>query len=98
MHRPVPGPGPGSAEGPAAPGPWYLCFPVDQGCGGCHERADTPEGIARYVVTQAVWAPSVHNTQPWRFTADCRQISLYADFDRGLPVADPDGREMMISC
>jgi len=40
----------------------------------------------------------VHNTQPWRFTADGRQISLYADVDRGLPVADPDGREMMISC
>ena len=57
-----------------------------------------PEGIARYVVAQAVWAPSVHNTQPWRFTADRRQISLYADVDRGLPVADPDGREMMISC
>ena len=24
---------------------------------------------ARYVVTAAVWAPSVHNTQRWRFTA-----------------------------
>src|ERR1700751_443693 len=58
----------------------------------------TAEEIARYVVAQAVWAPSVHNTQPWRFTADGRQISLYADVDRGLPVADPDGREMMISC
>jgi hypothetical protein len=56
------------------------------------------EGIARYVVAQAVWAPSVHNTQPWRFTADGQQISLYADVSRGLPVADPDGREMMISC
>jgi hypothetical protein len=30
--------------------------------------------------------------------ADGQQISLYADVDRGLPVADPDGREMMISC
>jgi hypothetical protein len=58
----------------------------------------TAEEIARYVVTQAVWAPSVHNTQPWRFTADGRQISLYADAGRGLPVADPDGRELMISC
>ncbi len=56
------------------------------------------EGIARYVVAQAVWAPSVHNTQPWRFTADGQQISLYADAGRGLPAADPDGREMMISC
>jgi hypothetical protein len=58
----------------------------------------TAEQVARYVVAEAIWAPSVHNTQPWRFTADGQQIGLYADADRGLPVADPDGREMMISC
>ena len=59
----------------------------------------TAEEIARYVVASAVWAPSVHNTQPWRFTADGgSQISLHADADRRLAVADPDGREMMISC
>ena len=46
----------------------------------------------------AVWAPSVHNTQPWRFTVRGQQISLYADAERQLRVADPDGREMMISC
>jgi len=59
----------------------------------------TAEEIVRYVVSRAVWAPSVHNTQPWRFTADGgSQISLYADAARRLAVADPDGREMMISC
>ena len=58
----------------------------------------TAEQIARYVVAEAVRAPSVNNTQPWRFTLDGEQISLHADPGRRLAVADPDGREMMISC
>jgi hypothetical protein len=58
----------------------------------------TEDEVASYVVAAAVWAPSVHNTQPWRFTARGQQISLCADAERQLRVADPDGREMMISC
>ena len=59
----------------------------------------TDAEIIRYVVARAVWAPSVHNTQPWRFTTDSGpQVSLHADAGRRLAVADPDGREMMISC
>ena len=54
--------------------------------------------MARYVVGAAVWAPSVHNTQPWWFSAGGQEISLHADAGRQLMVADPGGREMMISC
>jgi hypothetical protein len=41
----------------------------------------TEDEVARYVVAAAVWAPSVHNTQPWRFTVRGQQISLYIDAD-----------------
>lgn len=56
------------------------------------------DGLAAHVVSEAVWAPSVHNTQPWRFTADPGGLCLYADPARQLTVADPDGREMLLSC
>ena len=88
-----------AAEGPVASGPWHLPAPGAARCAGVMSEPMTTEEIARYVVARAVWAPSVHNTQPWRFTADGGpQISLHADADRRLAVADPDGREMMISC
>ena len=54
--------------------------------------------VTAYVVGAAVWAPSVHNTQPWWFAAEGAGIALYADAGRQLHVADPSGREMMISC
>jgi len=54
--------------------------------------------VARYVIGSAVWAPSVHNTQPWWFAVDGAEIELHADIRRLLPVADPGGREMLISC
>jgi hypothetical protein len=60
------------------------------------ELLGTEKG-GRCVVRAAVWAPSVHNTRPWWFTADGPEISLHADAGRQLMVADPGGREMMIS-
>ena len=58
----------------------------------------TAEDTAAAIVAAAVWAPSVHNTQPWWFAANGPELSLYADCGRQLPVADPDGREMLMSC
>ena len=61
-------------------------------------EAATPEEIARFVTAAAVQAPSVHNTQPWRFSHRENEIELSANNERQLHVADPDGREMFISC
>ncbi|MBO3749889.1 hypothetical protein J5X84_27735 [Streptosporangiaceae bacterium NEAU-GS5] len=50
------------------------------------------------VLESAVWAPSVHNTQPWAFTLHGDEIELRMDTDRRLRVSDPTGRELVISC
>ncbi len=60
--------------------------------------ASEPAEISRFVVEAALHAPSVLNTQPWWFSTGDREISVHADVDRRLKVADPPGREMMISC
>jgi nitroreductase len=58
----------------------------------------TSAEIAQFVAGSAIWAPSVHNTQPWLFTVRGSRIELRADDRRQLSVADPGGREMLISC
>ena len=50
------------------------------------------------VLEHALRAPSVHNTQPWRWRLDGDVIDLFADIGRQLPVTDPDGRDLTISC
>ncbi len=45
----------------------------------------------------AVAAPSVHNTQPWKFRIRGSGIDVYADYSRRLDVIDPHGRELLIS-
>ncbi|MEV4237756.1 MULTISPECIES: Acg family FMN-binding oxidoreductase [unclassified Nocardia] len=43
-------------------------------------------------------APSVHNTQPWRWEFDGTRLHLRRDNDRLLSAADPLGRQLVISC
>ncbi|MEU7576045.1 hypothetical protein AB0B50_00325 [Streptomyces sp. NPDC041068] len=59
-----------------------------------------PGHAAHHLVRAAVTAPSIHNTQPWFFVGDeqDRALELHADIGRRLPLADPDGRELVISC
>jgi hypothetical protein len=50
------------------------------------------------VLAAASLAPSVHNSQPWRFRVSPNQIELYADPRRRLPATDPEDRELRLSC
>jgi nitroreductase len=50
------------------------------------------------VVAAATRAPSIHNTQPWRFTATAGRLEVFLDPERALPVLDPTGRQQVISC
>jgi nitroreductase len=50
------------------------------------------------VLGQALRAPSVHNTQPWRWQVRGDVIDLFADLGRQRPATDPGGRDLMISC
>jgi nitroreductase len=45
----------------------------------------------------AVAAPSVHNTQPWRFRLGAHHVDVFVDPSRRLAAIDPLGREAMIS-
>lgn len=50
------------------------------------------------VLETAALAPSLHNSQPWRFRVAGDTVELRADPARLLAVADPDGREQRIGC
>jgi nitroreductase len=56
-----------------------------------------PARTVTAMLATAARAPSVHNTQPWRFAVGPHAIDLYADPARKLH-QDRAGREMLISC
>ena len=60
-----------------------------------HRLAPT---VVRQLVSAAVAAPSVHNTQPWLFAVSGDRIRLRADVSRQLLAQDPEGRALAISC
>jgi hypothetical protein len=71
--------------------------PADTVAGTVAEKAHVLAEHAQYLIATAARAPSVHNTQPWRFRVGRRAVELWCDPGRKLHT-DPIGREMLISC
>lgn len=57
-----------------------------------------PVGALAAAVERALRAPSVHNTQPWRWRLCDGVVELHADPGRRLVATDPDGRDLVLSC
>ncbi len=65
------------------------------------DHADTTAGPRRpfeEILALACRAPSVHNTQPWLWRLHGDTLELYADLSRQLTYADPDSRDLVLSC
>jgi nitroreductase len=56
------------------------------------------ERVLKVAVQVAQGAPSIFNTQPWRWHAEDTTLQLRADRSRQLLVNDPDGRLLIVSC
>ncbi|MFC9329255.1 Acg family FMN-binding oxidoreductase [Kitasatospora sp. NPDC057015] len=53
----------------------------------------------RFLASAAGTAPSLHNSQPWRFVPvpGSPAVRVYLDRERAVPLTDPDGRALHIS-
>jgi hypothetical protein len=58
----------------------------------------TATEMIRRAAARAALAPSVHNTQPWRFVLTGDTLEIYADNNRQLRILDPTRRQLLISC
>ncbi|MCD2104640.1 hypothetical protein O4214_14675 [Rhodococcus erythropolis] len=54
--------------------------------------------VVQLAVDLACRAPSLHNSQPWRWTYADGRLQLFGDHRRLLRAADPTGRQLHISC
>ena len=67
--------------------------------------SDTPAAGAGFGAVEAALlrevggaAPSIANSQPWRFAVGADRVEVWTDPERSLPAVDPDGRQRLISC
>jgi nitroreductase len=74
-----------------------MSHPADTVTETAAEQAHVLARHAQYLIATAARAPSVHNSQPWRFRVSPSAVELWCDPRRKLS-ADAIGREMLISC
>lgn len=55
-------------------------------------------GTVRAVLSRACRAPSLHNSQPWRWRWDGATLDLFVDADRLLPATDAFNRQGILAC
>lgn len=61
------------------------------------ERSEL-DPLTAEILADAAFAPSSHNTQPWRVVVESPdRVFLYADLERALPDVDPGRRELRLS-
>ena len=61
-----------------------------------HTMLDTD--VIKDAVRVACRAPSLHNSQPWRWVLEGNSLQLFVDPDRVVRGTDRSGREALISC
>src|SRR5262245_3853705 len=81
-------------SGWAAVGP--LADEPDEVVRGMSKDSDREALLA--AVRDAVHAPSIFNTQPWRWSLDSVGLRLAADPARRLGAVDPNGHLLLLSC
>jgi len=77
----------------ANPGPAHRADLASRESTGPFDLASVEAAVA-----VAIRAPSIYNTQPWRWEFGPHGLDLRADRSRQLAVVDPDGHSLLISC
>src|ERR687885_111869 len=62
-----------------------------------HAERPLPAALAK-AAAAAGYAPSIHNTQPWRWRVHPDRLELFADPSPQLIAGDPDGELLILSC
>ena len=67
------------------------------GSAATQDAGTVSDGLAN-AAAAAGYAPSIHDTQPWRWRIGSDTLDLYLDRSRVLAVIDPDTRLATLSC